>query len=308
MHVDVNKIKDNPLNVEVYGKIVPSDIDTLIESINQLGLLQPLIITKNNTLISGHRRLACLRKLKIKKAECIVKDIEDEEAIVFIIESNRQRVKTARQQLNEATYLFEYYGNQQGKRNDLTGDYIITSGKVRDKVAEDLGTSHNTIGRLLYIEEHYPTLIDEIGKEITLNQAFKEVRQIVGKDKLSKAGKTYIKNGKIKKVQTNSYVIYNQSCEDMNQVADRSVQFIFSSPPYHLIRDYGVPGCIGEDASLDVYLDRMMKVMEECWRVMRDDATMFLVYGDKYQNGSMLMSPERLIIKMIDYGFKLKNI
>ena len=84
MLVDVDKIKDNPLNLEVYGAIVPSDIDTLIESIKQLGLLQPLIITKKYTLISGHRRLACLRELKIKKAECIVKDIEDEEAIVFM--------------------------------------------------------------------------------------------------------------------------------------------------------------------------------------------------------------------------------
>lgn len=310
MLVDVDKIKDNPLNIEVYGTIVPSDIDTLIESIKQLGLLQPLIITKKYTLISGHRRLACLRELKINKAECIVKDIEDEESIVFIIESNRQRVKTARQQLNEAKYLSVYYGNQQGKRNDLLtcGDSPQVVGtKTRDIVASEIGTSTNTIQRLLYIDEHYPSLIDEIGKEITLNQAFKEVRQIVGKDILSKAGKTYKKNGKIKVVQTDSYEIYNQSCEEMNQVEDSSVQFIFSSPPYHLIRDYGVPGCIGEDASLDVYLDRMMTVMEECWRVMRDDATMFLVYGDKYQDGSMLMSPERLIIRMIDYGFKLKN-
>ena len=55
MLVDVDKIKDNPLNLEVYGTIVPSDIDTLIESIKQLGLLQPLIITKKYTLISGHR-------------------------------------------------------------------------------------------------------------------------------------------------------------------------------------------------------------------------------------------------------------
>ena len=49
MLVDVDKIKDNPLNLEVYGAIVPSDIDTLIESIKQLGLLQPLIITKKYT-------------------------------------------------------------------------------------------------------------------------------------------------------------------------------------------------------------------------------------------------------------------
>lgn len=164
MLVDVDSIKENPLNVAVYGSIEPSDIDTLTASIKSLGLLQPLIINKEYTLISGHRRLACLRELKIKKAQCIVKDIEDDEAIVFIIESNRQRVKTARQQLNEAKYLFEYYGNQQGKRNDLTGDYIITSGKVRDRVAGDLQTSHNTIGRLLYIDEHYPSLIDEIGR------------------------------------------------------------------------------------------------------------------------------------------------
>jgi len=201
MLVDVDKIKDNPLNIEVYGAIVPSDIDTLIQSIKQVGLLQPLIITKKYTLISGHRRLACLRELKIKKAECIVKDIEDEEAIVFIIESNRQRVKTARQQLNEAKYLFEYYGRNQGKRNDILtcGDTPQVVGtKTRDKVADEVGTSTNTISRLFYIDEHYPSLIDVIGKDITLNQAFKEVRQVVGKEILSKAGKEYKNNGEIK--------------------------------------------------------------------------------------------------------------
>lgn len=309
MLVDVSKIKEHPLNTEVYGSITPSDISTLKESIESLGLLQPLIVTKKYTLISGHRRLACLRELEIEQAECIVKDIEDDDAIVFIIESNRQRVKTARQQLNEAKYLFEYYGRHQGKRNDLSlvhNDAQVGI-KTRDKVSNEVGTSRGTVSRLLYIDEHFPSLIDIIGTQITLNKAYLEVREYVRKKELDKAGEAFKKNGKTKEVLTKTYVLYNQSCEKMTQVEDSSVQYIFSSPPYHLIRDYGVRGSIGEDEDLNVYLERMMTVMKECFRVMRDDATMFLVYGDKYQDGSMLMSPERLIIKMIDYGFKLRN-
>ena len=85
-------------------------------------------------------RLACLRELKIKKAECIIKDIKDDDAVVFIIESNRQRVKTARQQLNEAKYLSVYYGNQQGKRNDLltSGESPEVRIETRVKVANEV--------------------------------------------------------------------------------------------------------------------------------------------------------------------------
>ena len=49
--------------------------------------------------------------------------------------------------------------------------------KTRDIVASEVGTSTNTISRLFYIEEHYPSLIDEIGKEIILNQAYKALVQ-----------------------------------------------------------------------------------------------------------------------------------
>ena len=94
----------------------------------------------------------------------------------------------------------------------------------------------------------------------------------------------------------------------MDELEDESVQLIITSPPYYELRDYGLDDEIGKEDSLEDYLDRIMVVMRECHRVLRDDGTFFVVMGDKWNNGSLMMHQHRLAIRMTDeLGFKLRN-
>ena len=55
-------------------------------------------------------------------------------------------------------------------------------------------------------------------------------------------------------------------------------------PPYFGLRDYGVAGQIGLEASPDAYIAEMVAVFREVRRVLRDDGTLWLNLGDSYNN------------------------
>ena len=61
-----------------------------------------------------------------------------------------------------------------------------------------------------------------------------------------------------------------------------SVQCCVTSPPYFGLRDYGVAGQIGLEATPDAYVAEMVDVFREVWRVLRDDGTLWLNIGDSY--------------------------
>ena len=62
----------------------------------------------------------------------------------------------------------------------------------------------------------------------------------------------------------------------------RSVQCVITSPPYYGLRDYGTPGQYGLEPTLDGYLDRMVAVFDEVFRVLRPDGVCWLNIGDSY--------------------------
>ena len=61
-----------------------------------------------------------------------------------------------------------------------------------------------------------------------------------------------------------------------------SVHCAVTSPPYLGQRDYGMPGQIGLEKSPAEYVDRLVAVFAELWRVLRDDGTLWVNLGDKY--------------------------
>ncbi len=63
---------------------------------------------------------------------------------------------------------------------------------------------------------------------------------------------------------------------------DKSVHCVVTSPPYWGLRDYGVAGQLGLEKTPEEYIERMVGVFRHVWRVMRDDATLFLNMGDSY--------------------------
>ena len=63
---------------------------------------------------------------------------------------------------------------------------------------------------------------------------------------------------------------------------DESIQCVMTSPPYWGRRDYGVEGQIGLEPTPEAYVEKMVEVFREVRRVLRDDGTLWLNYGDSY--------------------------
>ena len=76
---------------------------------------------------------------------------------------------------------------------------------------------------------------------------------------------------------------YVGDCRDLlEQLPDGCVQTCVTSPPYYGLRDYGVAGQIGLEATPKLYVEEMVRVFEEVRRVLRDDGTLWLNLGDSY--------------------------
>lgn len=77
--------------------------------------------------------------------------------------------------------------------------------------------------------------------------------------------------------------IYNEDClEGMKRIPDGSVDCVVTSPPYYVLRDYGVEGQIGLESSPEEYIARLCDVFREVLRVMKPTATCWVVIGDSY--------------------------
>lgn len=77
-------------------------------------------------------------------------------------------------------------------------------------------------------------------------------------------------------------VIVGDCIDGMRTLPDQSVSCCVTSPPYFGLRDYGVDGQIGLEATPDAFVARLVDVFREVRRVLRDDGTLWLNLGDSY--------------------------
>ena len=77
--------------------------------------------------------------------------------------------------------------------------------------------------------------------------------------------------------------IYTGDClEVLKTLPDESVHCCITSPPYYALRDYGVDGQIGREATPKEYISRLTEVFAEVRRVLRSDGTLWLNISDTY--------------------------
>lgn len=101
---DTASLRPHPLNVAIYGD-EPTD-EKLIASIAAVGVLVPLTIKADGTIISGHRRHAAAIRAGWAEVPVVVVSFEDDlDERQAIIEHNRQREKTLTQRMREAEEL-----------------------------------------------------------------------------------------------------------------------------------------------------------------------------------------------------------
>lgn len=137
----------NPWNEKLYGD--REDLcDSFIESIRKDGIIQPLVVTPDWLLISGHRRLEAAKRLGFDEVPVIIKEFDAElDRLEALVQYNFHRVKTFSQKMREGKLLAEVESERakqrQGTRTDLREDFPTSSraeyGRTRDKVAKAVG-------------------------------------------------------------------------------------------------------------------------------------------------------------------------
>jgi len=106
--MDIDRIRPSPLNAHLYRPVDPGDPDVraLAESIREHGIREPLVITKDRVILSGHRRwtaakLAGLTRVPYRTEPVRYHDFTADELFSLLREHNRQRVKTVDEMLRE---------------------------------------------------------------------------------------------------------------------------------------------------------------------------------------------------------------
>ena len=96
--------------------------------------------------------------------------------------------------------------------------------------------------------------------------------------------------------------------ETLRDLEPQSVHCVVTSPPYFNLRTYGEDEKeIGIEQTADEYIENMVGVFKELWRVLRDDGTVWLNIGDTYQDKQQLGIPWRLAFALRDAGWLVRQ-
>jgi DNA modification methylase len=86
-------------------------------------------------------------------------------------------------------------------------------------------------------------------------------------------------------------ILIGDSRERLRELPDQSVNCCVTSPPYFGLRDYGMDGQMGLEATPDAFVAGMVELFREVRRVLRDDGTLWLNLGDSYAASGMGGNP-----------------
>ena len=101
-------------------------------------------------------------------------------------------------------------------------------------------------------------------------------------------------------------IICGDSRTALQGMADAFIDTIVTSPPYFRQRNYD-PRQLGMEKSAAAYVESLVEVFRECARLLRDDGTLWLNIGDKYQEGRLLGIPWRVALALVDAGWQLRS-
>ena len=154
-------------------KVLDDDkMDDLVESIKQNGVLTPVLVRpdKNNSyeMISGHRRMHAAIKAGLETIPAIVRDMEDDEAIVIMVDANIQREELLPSEKAFAYKMKMDAMKRQGARNDIADSTYTQNGwrsETAAVIGQQVGESKNQVRRYIRLTELIPDLLDYVDKK-----------------------------------------------------------------------------------------------------------------------------------------------
>ena len=163
--------KDHPFKV-----LDDESMQRTVESVEQYGVLSPLIARPRPEggyeIISGHRRQYAAKLAGLDTLPVIVRNMDDNAAVLLMVDSNLQREHILPSERAFAYKMKLKALKNQGARSDLTSSQIGTKLRADEKVAQDSGESRNQIQRFIRLTNLIPELLDMVDeKKISFNPA-----------------------------------------------------------------------------------------------------------------------------------------
>lgn len=164
MNLPVAALKPHPRNEEFFSNIEGEDFKRLKESISELGILTPLRVAADMTLVSGHQRYRAAKELGLELVPVIVDHTlqSDDGMIAQLIAANFGRMKN--DPIKQAKWIAEYErvrGVRVGRPSDKLRQNVVIS---QEDIANELGIDVRTVQRLKKLNNLLPEIQDIISE------------------------------------------------------------------------------------------------------------------------------------------------
>ena len=203
------------------------------ESVRNFGVLTPAIVRPDPDggyeIVSGHRRHRASELAGKETMPAIVRDLDDDAAIILMVDANLQRETILPSERAFAYKMKLDAMNHQGARSDLTCSQIGNKleGKKSSKImAEEMGTSKNQIFRYIRLTELIPELLDMVDTgQIKFNPAVElsylaseEQQDFLSAMDYAQAAPSLSQAQRIKKLAQEGECTLDAMCEIMNEI------------------------------------------------------------------------------------------
>lgn len=168
--------KLHPFEGHPFRVVDDEEMQKTVESVKQYGVLTPAIARPDPDggyeILSGHRRFRACELAGLKTLPVIVREMDDDTAIIFMVDSNLQRENILPSERAFAYRMKMDAIKHQGKRKDLTSSQIETKLRADETIAEQTGQSRAQVQRYIRLTELIPEIRDLVDEQkIAFNPA-----------------------------------------------------------------------------------------------------------------------------------------
>ena len=208
------------------------EMQKTVESVKEYGVLTPAIARPDPDggyeIISGHRRMRAAELAGLKTLPVIVRDMDDDTAIIFMVDSNLQREHIMPSERAFAYRMKMDAIKHQGERADLTCGQVghkFDGKKSREIIAEQTGDSARTVQRYIRLTELIPEIRDMVDeKKIAFNPAVElsylkpeEQREFLEAMDYAQAAPSLSQAQRLKKMSQEGKCRLDRMCEVMSE-------------------------------------------------------------------------------------------
>ena len=201
-----------------------------VESIKQIGVVSPLIVRPDPEggyeILSGHRRLHAAQLAGLETVPVIVKEMDDDAAIIFMVDSNLQRENILPSERAFSYKMKLEAMKHQGERGDLTSAQVGPKSWAAQVVAEKAGDSKSQVKRYIRLTNLIPEILDMVDeKKIAFNPAVElsylkpsEQKEFLEAMDYAQASPSLSQAQRLKKLSQEGGCTLDAMCEVMNEI------------------------------------------------------------------------------------------